>query len=399
METTNNNLPATLNISEVQSIIGQAPATLQANMTSRDNAVKAGNELIEASKNIGMSADLDAKMAIYVEKARKSLKAINDKRKPFTQMMDEVKKRFTECENDIKAKADEVQKIRDDHATKLMKEKLAKEEEERKKLEKEKEVIAVRQQIKTKLSEAFYNFVAEKKSKVNAIFDSITLDTYNDIKASLDSPVSIFTPKALQDLSISVESNILTADEIQALKSEISQDDSLHVHYASEYRNIMSVFQQEVRDKLPSKLTQLEELSRADAAEAERIKNEEAARQEEERIKLENEKNAAIDNAIVTAAAEAAAETTQATMGALFNTNSVEAPRVKERTEIKILNKAAYSLIFMFWFEKEGVNLDSEKIEKKTLAQMKKFCEDYAVSTGELIDSKLIEYVDVYKAK
>lgn len=397
METINNNLPA-LNFTEVQTIIGQAPATLQANMASRDNTVKAGADLIAASKNVGMSADLDMKMSGYVEKARKSLKAINEKRKPFTQMMDEVKKRFTECENDIKAKADEVQLIRDDYATKLMQERQAREAEERKKLEREKEIIAVKQLIKTAIGEAFYNLITDKKKKVNALFDSTALDTYEAIKNNFDSPVSIFTPKQLQDLKIHVTSNILTAQEIESFRIEITNEDAMQLHYAAEYRSIMSVFQQEVKDKLPSKFKQLHDLAKASEEEAAKIKEQEALRQAEELEKLDDEKNTAISSVSTAAASEAAAETAQATIGALFNATT-EAPRVKEGMAINIINKAAYPLIFMFWFEKEGNKLDSEKIEKKTIAQMKKFCEDHAVSTGELIDSKLIEYVDVFKAK
>lgn len=53
----------------------------------------------------------------------------------------------------------------------------------------------------------------------------------------------------------------------------------------------------------------------------------------------------------------------------------------------------------LFWFEREGKNLPNEKIEKKSIAQMKKFCEDIANKDGEIITSNFITYKEVVTAK
>jgi len=395
---TNTTLQTIPNIQEIQKIIGDAPATLTANINSKDKAVKAADDLITAHTTTGMTSMLDARMAEYTDKAKKTITAINEKRKPFTQVMDELKKQFTGCETTIKAKVDEVQKIRDDYATKLMKEKQEQDRIAAAKLAKEKEVIAVKQSIKTALGTAFYEYITTKKKKVNELFDALTLERFEEDSQKFSTPVSMFTPKHLQKLQITVSSSILQVEEINTLILEVAQDNALYVHYANEYRNIMTVFQKETVDKLPSKKQQLEDLAKADEEEKKKLLEQESKRKEEETATLQKEQEEASKTVEVNAATQAAAENTQASIGALFGTTITE-PRVKSGTEIIVKNKAGYALIFQFWFEQEGKNLDNEKIEKKTIGQMKKFCEEYAVKTGELIDSVLIEYNDVYKAK
>jgi hypothetical protein len=51
------------------------------------------------------------------------------------------------------------------------------------------------------------------------------------------------------------------------------------------------------------------------------------------------------------------------------------------------------------WFEKEGRTLAAEKIESMSLGRIKTFCEKYAAKNEDFIQSKLIEYKPVYKAK
>jgi hypothetical protein len=51
------------------------------------------------------------------------------------------------------------------------------------------------------------------------------------------------------------------------------------------------------------------------------------------------------------------------------------------------------------WFEHEGKTLPVDKFEKMTFERIKSFCEKHAAKTEELIQSKLIEYETIYKAK
>ena len=94
------------------------------------------------------------------------------------------------------------------------------------------------------------------------------------------------------------------------------------------------------------------------------------------------------------------AEKTEAYLNTLFDQNySAPEANVKKTLSIEVSNPAGYGQIFMFWFEREGKNLPNEKIEKKYIAQMKKFCEDIANKDGEIITSNFITYKEVVTAK
>ena len=131
---------------------------------------------------------------------------------------------------------------------------------------------------------------------------------------------------------------------------------------------------------------------------AEVMKAEAAIRKEEEAQKIIADQEAARKEAeakaSVTASSEAATAivTAQATM-------TFDAPRVKESYKIEVTNNAAYLIIAQFWFENGGKTLSQEKIERKTFAQMKAFCEDYATKNDEKINSPFINYVETIKAK
>ena len=111
------------------------------------------------------------------------------------------------------------------------------------------------------------------------------------------------------------------------------------------------------------------------------------AKQKEEEVKAREAANVQASAEQMTAAIDSQANIFQ------------EVPQVKEGVEIVVKNPVAYGLIFQFWFEKEGKTLSAEKIEKKSIGQMKKFCEDYTLKTGETINNPLISYKDVFKAK
>ena len=151
-------------------------------------------------------------------------------------------------------------------------------------------------------------------------------------------------------------------------------------------------------DKLPSKKQELIEISRAGEEEKKRLEAEAQKRKDEEAKKIIADQEAARKEAeakaSVTASSEAATAivTAQATM-------TFDAPKVKESYKIEVTNNAAFLIIAQFWFEKEGKTLSQEKIERKTFAQMKSFCEDYATKNDEKINSPFINYVETIKAK
>jgi DNA repair exonuclease SbcCD ATPase subunit len=387
METNQSTAVQTLpNIVEIQKIIGDAPATLVANTTSRDRAVQAADEMIKAHTNVGMTPELDGRMALYIDKGKKTIKAINEKRKPFTQMMDELKKKFTECENDIKTKVDEVQKLRDDYATKLMKERQEQERQAALKAAKEKEKITLTQQIKDEIAKAFYAYVAKKKEGALNYFNEITLENFEEhSKALTDSGLS-FTPSQLKELKIpTFDVSYHSDDEVAEILSSIVCDDSLYVHYNSEYGTAMSALKKDLIDRLPSKKKELEALAAANEEEKKRLEEEKEKREKEEKEKAAAEAAKQTQEALANNSAEAAQSEAATSMTSLFAAAAVPALAVKESVEIKINNNAAYALLFQYRFDRKGKTMDQDSIEKMTLGRIKKYCEDNIKYTGEFI--------------
>jgi hypothetical protein len=206
-------------------------------------------------------------------------------------------------------------------------------------------------------------------------------------------------------------------DEIEAARLE---DIRLKKEEAERLRraNIQARWNQRKADRELdlAKKAKLEEEARQAAikAESDRIANEAAEekrkqdaaieaqkeldRQEEEKKKLEE----SAEQARLNAEAEAQIKASGQRAGALVDTQAdlfSQAPKVKEGYSIQVLNQAAYLLLAQFWFEKEGKTLASDKFEAMTFSRIKVFCEKWAAKNEEFIESKLIKYEPIYKAK
>jgi len=137
-------------------------------------------------------------------------------------------------------------------------------------------------------------------------------------------------------------------------------------------------------------------------AERQRLANEaaenERLRKVEEKARLQEEARQSQLRAEATATVNATGQSVSAmvdTQADLFT----EAPKVKEGYNIKVLNPAGYLQLISFWFENEGKNLTNDKIESMSVTRIKAFCEKYAVKNDVTIESKLLVYEPVYKAK
>ena len=108
---------------------------------------------------------------------------------------------------------------------------------------------------------------------------------------------------------------------------------------------------------------------------------------------------AAVDLYTETEDAELAkvAEQTNAMMDNMALTESV-APETRDSFKITLLTKTAIAEIFTFWFQREGLTLTIEELQKKTITQMIAYCEKIGHKSGEMIVSENLKYEPVYKA-
>lgn len=398
-------LPA-INTETLVQVVNTAPETLAKNTISHDNAYQYGKTLLERAEQSGMNDALDGLMAKYQEKLRVTYKTMSDRRKPFTQLVDEIKKRFTSLENDISSQNKSsvyvlIQNRRNEYASKKIEERKRAEAAARTELMKKEELIRIKKDVETAVNNFFYNALTKASTALNTAFEGLTLVNIDEGEKVINGCLSNqLDQKEYEKFNPSISHTLLTQGdidkEIADFKTPIRYKD-----YNSKYSNHVSQLKIELIGKLASKKSELQEIAtieKTNKAEADRLKQEAEARKkaEEQRIRLqeaESRKKAEEEaNAKASAAKVDAAITVQTD---LFS----EAPKVKSGCEIIIKNPVAYALLFNFWFEKEGRNLPVDKIEKMTIGRIKKYCEEYSLKNEEKIQSDLLEYKETYKAK
>jgi hypothetical protein len=291
-----------------------------------------------------------------------------------------------------------------------------------------------------------YNaYLLRKKTGLTSAFNAITLDEYNKRAADLKN----YSPKFAFVLEGPYTSNCFlhTNTELAGFAEEVK--DTVLPELSANYTAEMSLLKDELVDKLPSKLAELQEQKRlADEAEEERArqrkaeearqaaiakanqdqkakleeeariarekeqqrldqlrKEQEAAaeeqrkREQEENDRLAREAEEAKRKSELDTEAKKQAEQTMVMFEQEASVAEVApAPEARQGYEITILHPAAYVQIFTLWFEKEGKNLPVDKIGNTKLDQMKAWAEKHAHKSGERIESKFMKYEESFKA-
>ena len=104
MDTQNNNLPFKAN--EVVNILQTAPGILTDNETRVMRCSNAGKSLLDTiNATNGINSDeVDGQVQKFIEASKQTLERINGSRKPITQMLTAISKRFTSLESEIDVK-------------------------------------------------------------------------------------------------------------------------------------------------------------------------------------------------------------------------------------------------------------------------------------------------------
>jgi hypothetical protein len=430
METSNEIMP----VDEFKEIIQAAPTALVLNKEKADKAVAFGKTLLERINTEGMTEELDTECNKYLVKLKNTYQDLFNRRKPLTEMFDVVRKTFTELEGQIDSKSKEnvyaqIQKARNDYATKLMMAKKKAEEEAATKLAKDKEVINLKAEIEAAMRNGFLGQLDKSKRNLTACFEAIKLGEF-------EYGVSVFKNFPLDytlntfitiPVNITTRRQFVTNDELNQLIDE-GKTGKFDI-WAKEYSNSMISLFNELQMKLPAKKQELEAIAKAEAEAAERARiaameknaqkkaelEQQAKAAEEERQRLEAEKiqrqkqeeerqRLEAEETQRKATEQIEANRQVNTTNALFDAEvavveSAAETNAIESYEIKVLNAPAWLLIAVFYFEREGKKETVEKLEKKSLGQMKKFCESHYKKTSEKIESPYIVYEPIYKVR
>ena len=385
----------------IKLIVSNAPQSMQDNIVSCQRCIEAGENLLKAITENGMTDELDQQAAAFIEKSRKTVKRMNERRSPVTKLFDEIRTRFTSIENAIDpGKADTIpyklQQLRNQYAAKKREE-----EERRRRAELERQQAeAARAKLKLDVEDdfksQFQNLLNEKINVLTELDNGVTIETYDGVCEKIRNCSTELPPEWLYNLRSTVRRPFnVSVDEMR--KVELEMKEALGKQFKEQYAAEIQDNKDYILDRMPSKKANLERIAKANAEEAARMKAEmeerqrkEAEAQEAERKRKEEEERKK---------SEAARQ--QVEMGSLFNAQAAVQgyqPNMKVSKKIELLNPEGILPIIGMWWRLEGCNLSVEELSKMFKKQIT-FCEKVANKDGEFIKDESVNYIDDVKAK
>lgn len=403
---TQNNLPAAhqpalLRQDNIVAIVSIAPQSYQDNLFSSQRCISAGQALLDDITAQGMTDTLDQQAALYIEKARKTVKKMNERRTPVTQLFDDIRRKFTALENDIDPTRDgsipcQLQQLRNTFAQKKHREELLRLKEQQQQQARQQALNQLRQDIEDDLRSQFRSFLDIACSMLIDIDNAVSLDNYDNSFSQISACPAVLPDDFINELvpqcPVPAGITVQQADEIaQNVKQALTPD------FRSQYASRIEELRQDILDRLPSKKASLERMAQADAEEAARIKTEMEARQRREaeeaeaqrRHKEEEEKQRL----------EMARQ--QSEMESLFASQAVKqeySPKTKVTKKIEILNPEGIMPVISMWWSKEGCRLSVEELAKMFRKQIT-FCEKLANKEEIYIEDESVCYIDDVKAR
>jgi hypothetical protein len=381
-------------IEKFKEITVTAPQILQENQLRVSKAKEFGSKLLEKAQQ-GMNDEVEKELNGCQVKMRKTLELMLSNRKPITQLMDSFKKEFTSTEAELDPKKPEsiyykIQQTRNAYAQEKLEKQKKAEEERLRKQALEKESGEVEAQISMALENYFSDYLSDYIDQIYEYFNSSTLENLEDTEKKIKKANEVYPHEHFDQFKTSVTTIYLSKDD--KIRIKINVIDGKYEEFKKRFVDKMKEVKVDLTSKIPSRKAELEQMAKANAEEQKKLKAEQEKRQKEAAEKRAIEKKEAEEKA----KAEAEAKKKAAEMQAMFESETSE-KATRTGYDMIVKHPSAYAYIFQFWFDKEGKNLAIDEIEKKSLKQMKTFCEKYAHKTDETIQSPYIEYKEIAK--
>ena len=385
----------------ITTIVQAAPQSYNDNRASHDRCLSACQQLLDTIRQNGMNDELDQKAASFIEKSRRTVKAMNERRSPVTKLFDEVRSAFTAIENDIDpSKLDtipyQLQLLRNQYAAQKRAE-----AEARKRAEAERQRIAaarakyssdVEQDLKIKYEAFASGFI----STLNRLDADITLDNFVESEAHIKA-VDCNLP---QEFTATLRTTIplpcgITPQEAAAIEQQVRQ--TLVPKLQQQFTFDATSNRDYILDRLPSKRRELQSIAQANEQEAARLKAEKEARESAEAAKrAEAEQQKQLEQQ-----KQAEQQKQQLEMQSLFAGQATlqgYTPKTKVTKRINLLNPEGILPIISMWFTNEGCRMTVDDLAKKFKFAIT-YCEKLANKEGTTIQNESIEYIDEVKAK
>jgi hypothetical protein len=421
-------------------VIKTGGQVLQNNTQIASTAIRIGEKILADIATAGgiNSPELDERANNFIARCNQRKSEMNEDRKAITQIMDEIKKAFTEQENLLDVKKDgtvaaRLQTERNSYAKRVAEEAQAKVLEADRQAKLQMERVEVKAKMDSDLNRYFEDYLLEKKQAITKQFNEVTLETFVKFSDKLKSFEPFYKNEHLLAFKSSVKSYTLNEAEMNALRE--SSMAGKYGEFNKRLTDELTALKNDTLDKLTSKQAELHEQAKAlyEATQAEikrqaeiaqangakkkqleaqavidkqkedqrlaDLKAEQIEREQQADAKLKEEAAEASRQAEINTQLQKDAELTQALFDKEFGTQmETTAPETRTGFNLNITHQVGYAQVFAFWWEHEGQKLALDKIANTKLSQMVTFCEKYAHKTGVKISSDYVKYENDYTA-
>ena len=394
-----------IKIDEVKSILSSFPDTIGKNSSSVKKCNEAGQALLDTIEGEGMNETIDQAAADYLKKVNVTLKNMDERRKPITQIFDKVRSFFTSQEKEIDPKDSttipgKLVVKRNEYAKYKYEEeqRRKKEAEQRARIETEK--ANYQQTIENSLLSYFNQYLSSKVSELQGIFSNLTHENFDREVIGITVFQTDYPKSHFDKFSADSATYYISQETKKEIRRNILQ--GRYEQLAQQYKAKILNVKQDLIDRIPSKRNELAELEQLRLANAEAAAKAEELRKQRE-IEATSKRMEEIKREEEAAKQEAALKAQQSTIGSLFAgaAASVAPPptNAKVKEKIVIVNLQGYLEVFQMWWLNEGKALPVEELEK-IFKKMITYCEKQANSKDQKhIESQFIRYEADVKAK
>lgn len=404
MSETSNNLPI-LRQENVQMIVQSAPNAYDTNSLSSMRCSDYGKNLLAEIQRSGMTDELDKRCADYIDKAKRTLKAMNERRAPLTKLFDQIRSEFTGMENTIDpTKKDTVpyliQQKRNAYAAKKREEAERARQEQLRRQQREDAIKKYTQDAEDDYHRQFDGKVTADINELTSLNQSLTIENFDEVSEKIKNFKVTLGNEWFQHCQSHAHKPYEISDD-EAIKIRQSILNRLSKQFKEQYESEVGEYRDTIADALPSKKRELERMAKAGAEEQARMKAELEAREAAETRRLDEERKRKEEEA----AAAKKAQQTATEMDGLFGQAAVAAPagyQPKTAVKKRIVTDSADGILAVvsMWWSKEGRFLSVEELSKIFKKQIT-FCEKLAndKDNAELISSPFVRYEEEVKAK
>lgn len=404
MNETTYNLPI-LRQENVQLIVQSAPGAYDTNSLSSARCSDYGKNLLAEIQSAGMTDELDRRCADYIDKVKRTLKAMNERRAPFTKLFDQIRSEFTGMENAIDpTKKDTVpylvQQARNTYAAHKREEAERARQEEMRRQQREQAVTRYKQEAEDDYRHQFDGKVTADINALTSLNQSLTIENFEEVSAKIKGFNVTLGNEWFQHCQSYVHKPFEISDD-EAIEMRQSILNRLSKQFKEQYASEVGEYRDTIADALPSKKRELERIAQANAEEQARMKAELEAREAAETRRLDEERKRKEEEAL---AAQKARQTTNE-MDGLFSQAAVATPtgyQPKTAVRLRVVADTPDGILAVvsMWWSKEGRFLSMEELSKIFKKQIT-FCEKLAndKDNPELISSPFVRYEEEVKAK